>query len=188
MNKVNLIWNSKMIKKTLLVLVGLSFTLFSGCNESEITSSNGENYFPEFLVGTWKANNADWQFTFDADGEITHMKHNFIKISDEIDISTGEVYEQLKGDYFSIYTLGACTAQYDSETRQLNVSIKIENFHMELPVGIGEGNMTDRINGIVHQDNQTWTADWYSDTEFIDQGKTDPSSKPVKQLMFIKID
>ena len=177
-----------MIKKTFFVLTVLVVVVFSGCHESEKAVSERKSDFPKFLVGTWKTSEADWQFTFDSDGKITHMKHNFIKIPDEIDISTGEVFEQLKNDYFSIYTLGPCRVQYDSSIRQLEVLIMIENFHMELPVGIGEGSMTDRIVGIVLKDGETWTADWYSHVQFSDKGKTDPSDKPIKQLKFVKYD
>lgn len=155
--------------------------------------------FPEFLVGTWRAQYAEdsveartfedpthWAFTFDPNGAITTVKHFFVTLP--INVAEGGVHTPLKAGSYAYYALGPCQVDYKSATRELSVKIVLDHFHIELPTGAMEGTMTDWLSGPVSPDGRTWNAAWHNDSRFVVADSAKSSEIPLTQLTFKKID
>ncbi|MHC4455508.1 MAG: hypothetical protein ACYS0I_00210 [Planctomycetota bacterium] len=145
-----------------------------------------EEHFPKFLVGTWKTDDGKWELTFDYDGSITSMRHYFVSIP--IDVAEGGVYEPLGGDFYGFYILGPCQADYNPDTRELNVRIIIDYFRLEVPAGVSEGTMTDRFDGPISENGRRWNVSWVNHVQFVDVDYLDPNAIPPKSLTFTKVD
>jgi hypothetical protein len=179
----------------LFLYVLLLLSVFPGCsgtaktNNHLVSGQDNDSKFPAFLVGTWQAedikNNIKWQFTFDPNGSIVTMKHYFI--STPITVADGGTYEQLKDTSSGTYVLGPQEVIYDHSKRQLKVIITIDYFYLNLPIGIIEGTMLDRLEGLVLPDGKKWEADWYSHIQFTEAEKVEPPTSPLKQLVFVKV-
>lgn len=177
--------------KRLLVLAGCAVLLFSGCQElggdrragEVIIEGDGE--FPQFLVGTWRADDVRWELTFDCNGSITSMWHHFVSVA--IDVAEGGAFEQGREGAHSIYVLGLCSARYDRSKGELSVEITIDYFEVVLPVGTVEGKMTDYFTGPISEDGTRWTAEWRSYGELVGADKPDPNSIRPKRVVFSKV-
>lgn len=177
--------------KNMQILI-VFFMIFSGCGppgdspaSNNITAAS-KSKFPDFLIGTWRSDENKWEFTFSPDGTIVRMRHYFIDVS-EIQMSDGGVHEELKGESFGVYTFGPCPVDYDPRTNELDVKISVEDFYIEIPVGVLEGRMFDHFTGKVYEDDGFWIAEWYNHSQIVDTEISEPSTKPYKQLVFRKI-
>lgn len=182
-----------MTKKVLVLTVCITvFSGLCGCQNASKgdrgveVSIEEDRQFPKFLVGTWKADDGKWELTFDCDGSITSMRHYFVSVP--IDVAEGGAYEPLSGDFYGFYALGPCQADYNPDTRELNVTIIIDYFRLELPVGVGEGTMTDRFNGPISENGRTWNVSWLNHVQFVDVDYLDPNTIAPKSLTFTKVD
>ena len=161
------------------------FSVLWGCQEGRRvlppTSGSADDTFPEFLVGTWRPNESRWVFTFEPDGSISTMKH-FVGM--EFEVAAGGLVEQLRNNIEAVYFLGPCQAQYNPETRELSVTIVIEQYIIKSPNDSMEGSFHDYLTGRVSEDGLTWNASWTSTGEIIGGGS---STTGPKQLTFTKV-
>lgn len=173
-----------------VLCVGILLVL-AGCGEVNKVSGNVEeaglsdNNFPGFLVGSWmprKDDNNRWIFTFTEDGSISKFRH-FVGM--EFDVSKGGLVENWHGGAEAMYGLGQCEAKYDEQTRQLTVTIVIEDYLIKFPDGSMEGSFHDYLSGPVSEDGTTWKASWTAKSEIIGSGV---SQTGPKILTFTKID
>ncbi len=181
--------------KKIIVIFALSFMLLSlfGCRDNQqifTETKNGnisivDNNFPDFVVGTWKVVEGDktrWIFTFESDGTISKFRH-FAGM--DFTVADGTFAEPWRGGGKAVYNLGPCTAEYDSKTRHLAVTIIIKHYEITFPNGSMEGTFCDYLGGYISEDGQVWKADWMNQSEIFGSGK-DEFDEP-KRIMFEKV-
>ena len=180
--------------RILVITAGLFFLagLCSCQPEREIPSSNIDSLktkesgksFPDFLVGTWKADNAQWIFHFEPDGRISSFRHY---AGMNVDVSEGGASEEWPNGTIAAYFLGPCEANYTPATRQLNVSIIIEYFYIDYPTGRVTGSFSDYLRGPVSQNGKKWKARWLSYLTIDGAEPPDPNKIRPKTITFSKI-
>ena len=176
--------------KQLVVLVGCAVLLtgLAGCRsagkEVKVTTAE-DNRFPQFLVGTWRAENEKWELTFSSDGSILTIRHPFVTVP--ISLAEGGAYEEGREGAYSVYVMGPCTARYQPDESELKVKITIDYFQVVLPVGTAEGKMVEYLTGPVSEDRTTWTAEWVNYVELVGQEKPDLDSIPRETVIFTKV-
>ncbi len=176
--------------KRLTLLVGCAIfllTLESCCNnKKDVEVITGKDRpFPDFLVGTWKAQGNKWGLIFDSDGSISLIRHPFVTVS--IVPAEGGAYEQGRDGAYSIYVMGPCTARYEQSNNELNVEITIDYFEVVLPIGTVEGKMSDYFRGPISRDGTTWTAAWVSYAELVGAEKPDLNSIKPETVVFTRV-
>lgn len=162
----------------------IAVSILTGCQSCATNKANSE--FPDFLVGTWQASGRRWQITFQPDGSISSLHHQYITVP--VKPEEGGVYEPLRKDAYGIYFFGPYDVKYNPGTRELSVEIIVDDFHIEMPAMIFDGNMYDHFIGTVSDDGMTWRGKWYNRIEMPDFGPTDPSEIMTKPITFQKID
>ncbi len=143
-----------------------------------------ESDFPTFLVGTWESEKGRWSFTFEPDGSISHFRHGG---GMEINVADGGVVEQWHEDIEAVFPLGLCETEYDSLSRELKVTIIIEDYIITFLNATMEGSFRDYFSGQVSQDGTQWNAMWTSTGEVFGRSSDGPNSVTVKPLVFKKV-
>ena len=181
--------------KQLVVLAGCAVVLAGlvGCQSADrgiekVIDGNGQ--FPEFLAGVWEAEITDskWAFKFEDDGSISKITHVF---AGEVDLEEGGLYlEGREPGTYAMFVMGPCEAEYDENTRELNVKIILEHYVMKLPQGTLEGKSHDYFQGTVSEDGKTWNAGWKNYAWL--EGAAPPDANEIEAnpvpLVFTKID
>ena len=168
----------------------------SGCrsparNGVEVTI-DGIGQFPDFLVGTWKAEKSGWEFTFEPDGKISSA---IVSIG-RVKLQPGRktiVPMQMGGK--GVYKPGLWSVQYSHQQRELIVEITIDHFRVELGNDVIEGRTRDFFVGSVSADGKSWWADRLSFPEYVVNTKTyhnyklpfDPKDNPRESILFQKV-
>ena len=155
--------------KQLVVLVGCAVFLsgFAGCQSAKrgvkvIVDGDGE--FPEFLVGTWKADKGGWEFIFEPDGTISSAVIGLGKVR----MKPGQIAEvpmQIGGK--AVFEPGLWTVQYSVASGELSVEVVIDNFHMEERQQLLGGKATNMFVGPVSENDKIWQAEWFDFSDYI---------------------
>ncbi|MHC4508261.1 MAG: hypothetical protein ACYTAO_04775 [Planctomycetota bacterium] len=182
----------------ILFVCGLSTSLLHGChnhdrNEGgvEIIIEGGES-FPDFLVGTWKADRGGWEFVFETDGTISSAVVSLGRVR----LKPGQVttVPMLLGGE-GLFRPGPWAVQYSYEQRELIVDIKIEQFRIELGESVVKGRTQDIFAGSISGDGRLWWAERFSYPEYVADTKKYPNHKldvehsdtPREGLLFRKV-
>jgi hypothetical protein len=181
-----------------LLVCSVFICLLCGCrnpvgNEKAVdVIIEGGDSFPDFLAGTWKADNGGWEFVFEPDGTISSA----IVSLGRVRIKPGEVttVPMLLGGK-GVFKPGPWTVQYSYEQRQLIVDIKIESFRVELGESVVKGRTQDVFVGSISGDGRLWWAERFTYPEYIADTKKFPNHKltversdtPREGLLFQKI-
>ena len=159
--------------KRVLFLVCVSLILFLGnCqehkNKVEVIIQGGGK-FPDFLVGTWKANNGSWEIVFEPDGKISSavISLGLVRIKPG-QVTTIPMKLGGKGEFEP----GVWTVQYLQKQRELIVEIVIDSFRAELGDDIVRGSTRDFFIGPVSQDGKLWWVERYTFPEYITDTET----------------
>ncbi|MBN1765960.1 MAG: hypothetical protein JW860_11925 [Sedimentisphaerales bacterium] len=153
---------------------------------------DGGGEFPEFLVGTWRANDLGWEFVFEPDGNIASLIHTIARVR----LYPGQITKvAMKEGGEGIFHMGKCLVYYSPQTSQLQLEVELDKFHTELAESLVEGSSTDILTGPVSEDTLQWKADWFSYPEFyVTSGEynryklpEDPNENPKKNLIFSKV-
>lgn len=157
----------------------------------DVIIEDGES-FPEFLVGTWKAQSGGWEFAFEPDGTLSSAVVSLGRVR----IKPGQVttVPMLMGGE-GIFKPGPWTVQYSYEQRQLIVDIKIEDFRVQLGEGVVKGRTQDIFVGAISGDGRLWWAERFSYPEYIADTRKFPNYKleversdvPREGLLFQKV-
>jgi hypothetical protein len=157
------------MKKTLLLLPVVFCLLFlAGCQEAVkkdrsnkiVVKAGGK--FPEFLAGTWKADNLIWQIEFGTDGQILSVV--YVLWNEKIDLKQGYIYDEGKEkDSYAYFVLGPCGGTYNPATRELKVKLTMQEYEIRvLPDASLKGRSEDYIEGTISEDGTKWNANWRS--------------------------
>ena len=179
----------------LLVYIFLAVAL-SGCqspagNGVEVTV-DGIEQFPDFLVGTWKAEQGRWEFVFEPDGKISSATVSLGRAKLQPGRTT-TIPMQMGGK--SIYKPGLWSVQYSHQQRELVVEIAIDYLRVELGDGIIKGRTRDFFVGSVSPDGTSWWADLLSFPEYVVNTDKyhnhklpfDPKDNPRESILFQKV-
>lgn len=172
--------------------------LLGGCQSSirnpkamDVIIEDGKS-FPDFLVGTWKAETGGWEFVFEPDGTISSAVVSLGRVRLKPGQTT-TVAMQMGGK--GVFKPGPWTVQYSYDQRQLIVDIKIEDFRVQLGEGIVKGKTQDIFVGDISGDDRLWWAERFSYPEYIADTKEHPNYKldversdvPREGLLFQKV-
>ena len=179
----------------LLVCIFIAIML-SGCRSPagkgvEVTV-DGIERFPEYLVGTWKAEEGGWEFVFEPDGKISSATVSIGRAKLQPGRTT-TVPMQMSGK--GVYKPGLWSVQYSHQQRELVVEIAIDHFRVELDDDVIEGRTRDYFVGSVSTDGKSWWADRLSFPEYVvDTDKYhnyklpfDPNDNPRESILFQKV-
>lgn len=184
-----------------LLLCALFAFMLSGCQPSakkeaavEVTI-DGNGQFPDFLVGTWKADKGGWEIVFEPDGTISSAV-----VSLGVRMKPGEVSVVAnKGGGEGVFEPGLWTVQYSQERRELIVEIVVARFRTELRSQLGvnvvQGQRRDFFVGTVPQDGRLWWTNRFSFPESVVDTKKysdhkltfDPNDNPPEEILFQKV-
>lgn len=181
------------MKQLWLSLMG-SLTIFllcsaAGCNHNKktgpepIVKTGGE--FPKHLAGTWKANAAKWQLTLAPDGNVVSLVN---AAGLKMTMAEGGLFQPGPAEgTFLYFVFGPTHTNYHPKTRQLNVTVIIDRFHMKLPGGELQGDIKYYFTGPVSEDSQRWDVKLYSYATPKGLKPTDPNLVKPEIFVFTKV-
>jgi hypothetical protein len=185
------------MKRFVLLLVCIFLAVAqSGCRSSASNSVevtiDGIGQFPDFLVGTWKAEKGGWEFVLEPDGKISSAIVSIGRAKLQPGRTT-TVQMQMGGK--SVYKPGLWSVQYSHQQRELIVEIAIDHFRVELGDNVIEGRTRDFFVGSVSADGRSWWADRLSFPEYVVNTEKyhnyvlpfDPNDNPRESLLFQKV-
>jgi len=152
-----------MVRVVLFISCLLCFILV-GCQDAvkkespvEVFIADGQA-FPEFLVGTWKAEGkSGWELTFARNGTITKA----VIALGQFEIVPGQTaVVPMKMGKQSIIIPGQWVVQYLPSKSMLTVKIVLKSFHVEIGDGYLEGHSENIFVGHVDSDTNEWLAKW----------------------------
>jgi hypothetical protein len=168
----------------------------SGCRSSagngvEVTI-DGIEQFPNFLVGTWKAEEGGWEFVFEPDGKISSAVASIGRVKLQPGKTT-TVPMQMGGK--SVYKPGTWSVQYSHQQRELVVEIAIDSFRIELGNDVIEGRTRDFFVGSISEDGKSWWAERLCFPEYVVNTDkyhnyklpVDPKDAPRESILFRKV-
>jgi hypothetical protein len=95
---------------------------------------------------------------------------------------------EMKDGQFSTYKAGDCPVEYTPATRELFVSIELEDIHIVFLDNVIDGKSTDRFVGPVSQDGKEWTTEWIKIFDYGPRFPQDPNDIYAEPLVFDKIE
>lgn len=176
----------------LLLILVLAIIVITGCHPasvSEIESPriyvHGGGEFPPELAGTWAIKTNRWFFTFEKDGTISKIVRSIIKGS--VVFKENELFEiaEEKNNFRAMFLWGPCIANYDPQTRTLEITLVMEHFIISSDAfDTLEGSMRDTLAGVISEDYKRW------DASLLSEGTADKFGSDTlapKKLFFTKI-
>ena len=175
------------MKRLSAVLVGITcFFALGGCGPGDIAMSPGE---AAPYAGTWRSEwlsgSAFWEISLDSDGEVSRMVH---VLGMELVPAKGEFYQEGLEESSEYVALGPCEANYDPGTRELNVSLVVDYFHVVIPIGEIEGTCEDIFKGHISADGKTWHTQWWSYSHLEGGRHIDPNSIEPVEVVFTRVE
>ena len=180
------------------LLFGLSILPYGGCQGSaerppavEVVI-DGDGQFPDFLVGTWRADSDGWEIVFEPNGTISSAVVSLGRVR----MKPGQVTTvPMKLGGKGVFEAGPWAVQYSPERRQLVVEIAIASFRVELGDSVVKGRTLNIFAGSVSADGRTWWANRFSFPEYVADTKkyrdyrltVDPNGDPPEELLFQKV-
>jgi len=180
-----------------LLLCGLSVFSHGGCQGSAESPPavevvvDGDGQFPDFLVGTWKADSGGWEIVFEPNGTISSAR-----VSLGVRMKPGQVtMVPMKMGGKGVFEAGPWAVQYSPERRELVVEIAIASFRVELGGSVVKGRTLDIFTGSISADGRSWWANRFSFPEYVADTKkyrdhkltVDPNDNPPEGLLFQKV-
>lgn len=185
------------MKRFVLLIVYICLAaILSGCRSSAGSGVDvivdGDGQFPDFLVGTWKAEKGGWEFVFEPDGKISSAIVSIGRAKLQPGRTT-TVPMQMGGK--GVYKPGPWSVQYSHRQRELIVEITIDYFLVKLGDNIVKGRTRDFFVGSVSTDGKSWWADRLTFPEYVvDTDKYhnyelpfDPKDNPRESILFQKV-
>ncbi len=183
---------------TLLLLCILSAFSAGGCHDPAETppavevTIDGDGQFPDYLVGTWKADSGGWEIVFEPNGTISSVVVSLGRVR----MKPGQVTTvPMKLGGKGVFEAGPWAVQYSPERRELVVEIAVASFRVELGDDVLKGRTLDIFTGSVSADGRSWWANRYNFPEYVSDTKkyrdhkltVDPNDNPPEELLFRKI-
>ena len=174
--------------KRLVGLVECAIVLLwiSGCQgPQEGASGDAKTALPPEVAGTWKARDSRWKIVLSPDGTVSsavvHMGNVEIRPNQTTRM-------KMKDGSWSTFKAGDSIVDYTPATRDLFVSVEVEEMHIVYMDNVIDGNSIDRFVGPVSEDGKVWTADWINVFDYGPRFPQDPNNIFAEPLIFDKIE
>lgn len=173
------------LKVTIILVLAWIFWSAAGCQGPSKQSSVGKAILPPDIAGTWKANGSLWKIVLSADGEVVSA----VFPMGEVEIRPNQTTKvEMKDGQFSTFKAGDCEVEYTPATRELFVSIEMEDIHIVFLDKVIDGNSIDRFIGPVSEDGKVWMADWIKVFDYGPRFPQDANDIFAEPLTFEKIE
>lgn len=145
----------------------------------------GGGQFPQFLVGTWKAETRPWKIVLSSDGTVSSA----IIPMGKVEVRPNQTTKvEMKDGQYSTYKAGDFEVTYNPADKELFVSIEILEYHIIYLHNVIDGNSIDRFVGEVTEDGEYWMADWIGIFDYGPRFPQDQNDISVVPLVFKKIE
>jgi len=170
------------------IIVSLVYVVLlpAGCQQpSEPQPPVNKPTLPAEVAGVWQARESPWRIVIDPNGTV---------ISVVIPMSVVEVRPnqttrvEMKDDSWSTFKAGNCTVEYTPQTRDLFVTVRMDEIHVAFLDNRIDGNSTDRFVGPVSEDGKTWKAEWVTIFDYGPRFPQEPNDLFAEPLIFDKVD
>ena len=140
---------------------------------------------PPDIVGTWKAQDSPWKIVLSSDGTVSSA----VIPMGEVEIKPNQTTKvKMKDGSFSTFKAGDCVVEYTPDTRELFVSVEMEQIHVRFLDNVIDGNSIDRFVGPVSEDGKFWMADWIAVFDYGPRFPQEPNDISAKPLVFEKLE
>ena len=163
----------------LSAVCGVISLAFVGCQ--------GRSVLPPDIAGTWKAQNpsSPWKIVLSPDGKVASA----VIPMGRVEIRPNQTTKvELRGGGISTYKVGDCTVDYTVETRELFVSMDVQEFRIVfMDKQLLDKNFKYYLVGKVSKDGKIWESDF---TEVFGYGTRlakDPTDLSSTPLTFEKV-
>ena len=173
------------MKRLVVLVVCCVFLLgLAGCQGPRGKSiEGGAPVLPPDIAGTWKARGSPWKIVLSPDGTVVSA----VIPMGQVEVRPNQTTEmEMKDGSISALKAGDCIVEYTPATRELFVSVEMEEIHIVFLDNRIDGNSIDRFIGPVSEDGKTWMTDWIN---VFDYGPRFPQGPVYAQpLTFEKIE
>ena len=140
---------------------------------------------PPDVAGTWKAQDSPWKIVLNHNGTVSSA---VIPMGD-VEIEPNQTNRiEMKDGSLSTFKAGDFIAEYMPKTRELFISIEIEEIHINFLDNVIDGNSVDRFVGPVSEDGKFWRADWITVFDYGPLLPQEPNDIFAKPLTFEKME
>jgi len=173
------------LKVELIFILGLILLSAAGCQRPSRQPLVTESLLPPDIAGTWKAQGSPWKIVLSPDGTVSSavIPMGVVEVRPNQTTKT-----EMKDGSYSTFKAGDCVVEYTPTTRELFVSIQMDEIHVQFLDNVIDGNSIDRFIGPVSEDAKTWTADWITVFDYGPRFPQDANDTFGGQLIFEKIE
>ena len=156
-----------------------------GCQTVTKKSSAGKTTLPTDIVGAWKAQDSPWKIVLSTDGTVSSA----VIPMGVVEVRPNQTTKiEMKDGSYSTFRAGDCAVEYIPTTRELFVSVQMDEIHVVFLDNVIDGNSIDRFIGPVSKDGKVWTADWITVFDYGPRFPQDANDTFGGQLIFEKIE
>ena len=173
------------LKVGLIFILGLILLWAAGCQRASRQPLVSEAVLPPDITGTWKAQDSPWKIVLSPDGTVSSA----VIPMGEVEVKPNQTTKtEMKDGSYSTFKAGDCVVEYTLTTRELFVSVQMEEIHIAFLDNVIDGNSIDRFIGPVSEDGKVWTADWITVFDYGPRFPQDANDVFAGQLIFEKIE
>jgi hypothetical protein len=146
----------------------------------------GRSVLPPDIAGTWKTQNpsSPWEIVLSPDGKVASA----VIPMGRVEIRPNQTTKvELRGGGISTYKVGDCTVDYTAETRELSVSVDVQEFRVVIMDNRLDGNIKYYLIGEVSKDGKIWEPDFTEVFGFGTRPAKDPNDLSATPLRFEKV-
>jgi len=178
------------IKVSAVFVLFCVLVVLAGCEGGpggKSSQKSGRAVLPADIAGTWKApyKPGPWEIVLSPEGTVA---------SAVIPMMTAEIKPhkitkvRMLDDTYSTIKGGEFVVEYEPSTRELFVSIEVEEFHIVFLENRLEGNSMYRFVGPVSEDGKVWMADFIHVFDWGPRFPQDEEDIYAEPLIFEKIE
>ena len=162
----------------------LVFILMAGCQDNAVQSkrqvNSNKKTFPEFLAGTWRGDRLGWVLVIEPDGSISSavvaFGQTWMEPNKKLDVEG-------RGGGYGTYEAGDFAIEYDTENREITVSLELKDIYMYMVKAELKGSIEYLISGTVSEDQKTIDAEVFTEMNLayltpVEGTGTTPGEKP----------
>jgi hypothetical protein len=154
--------------------------LFAGCqSENRKQPQAAAVQLPPEIAGIWKAQDSPWQIVLSQDGKVSSA----ILPLGEVEVKPNQkTMVEMKDGNMSAYTAGNFEVNYNSLSRELEVTIEMKSIHVVILDESLDGNSMDIFSGRVSEDGKIWDTIWFNIFDYGPRFPPEPNAigEPLK--------
>lgn len=151
------------MKKVFLILLMFLSLIMIGCQDNAVQSEGqvtpDKKAFPEFLAGTWRGDRLGWVLVIEPDGSISSAVVAFGQT--EMEPNT-KLDVKGQGGGHGAYEAGDFTLEYDTQSREITVSLELIDIYMYMVKAELKGSIEYLISGTVSEDGKIIDAEIFT--------------------------